>query len=56
MRPSQMPNAAGHSIGNANVVKANVLFEFLRGSVLPALMRKDSGTITHGSIPPGAQR
>jgi len=56
MRPSQMPNAAGHSIGNANVVKANVLFEFLRGSVLPALMRQDSGTITHGSIPPGAQR
>ena len=40
MRPSQMPNAAGHSIGNANVVKGNVLFEFLCGSVLPALMRK----------------
>jgi hypothetical protein len=40
MRPSQMPNAAGHSVGNANVVKADVLFEFLRQSVLPALMRK----------------
>jgi hypothetical protein len=30
VRPSQMPSASGHSIGNANVVKAEVLFEFLR--------------------------
>ena len=39
-RPSQMPNAAGHSLGNANVVKAGVLFDFLRESVLPTLIRK----------------
>jgi hypothetical protein len=29
-RPSQMPAAAGHAVGNANRVKADVLFEFLR--------------------------
>jgi len=29
-RPSQMPAAGGHSVGNANRVKADVLFEFLR--------------------------
>ena len=34
-RPSQMPLAAGHSLGNSNVVKANVLFDFLRDRVLP---------------------
>lgn len=33
-RPSQMPAASGHAIGNANVVKANVLFEFLRSQSL----------------------
>ena len=33
-RPSQMPGAAGHSVGNANRVKADVLFRFLRDSVL----------------------
>jgi hypothetical protein len=35
MRPSQMPNAKAHSIGNANVVKAQVLFDYLRDRVLP---------------------
>ena len=30
VRPSQMPNARAHAIGNSNVVKADVLFEFLR--------------------------
>jgi hypothetical protein len=35
MRPSQMPNATAHAIGNANVVKAQVLFEYLRDRVLP---------------------
>jgi len=34
-RPSQMPAAAGHSLGNANRVKADVLFDFLRDGVLP---------------------
>ena len=34
VRPSQMPNASGHSIGNSNVVKAEALFEFLKGHAL----------------------
>jgi len=34
-RPSQMPGANGHSMGNANVVKADALFEFLRTELLP---------------------
>ncbi len=37
-RPSQMPGASGHSIGNANRVKADVLFEFLRDGTLPGLL------------------
>ena len=37
-RPSQMPAASGHSLGNANRVKADVLFEFLRDHTLPALV------------------
>ena len=36
-RPSQMPGAFEHSAGNANVVKAAVLFGFLRDRVLPPL-------------------
>ena len=36
-RPSQMPLAAGHSLGNSNAVKADVLFTFLRDRVLPSL-------------------
>jgi hypothetical protein len=40
-RPSQMPYAAGHSIGNSNVVKTDVLFGFLRDCVLPKLIQKD---------------
>lgn len=38
LRPSQMPNAGGHSLGNANLVKASVLSEYLRESVLPPLL------------------
>ncbi len=38
VRPSQMPNASGHSIGNANAVKADVLFDFLRERVLPEIV------------------
>ena len=34
VRPSQMPNASGHAFGNANVVKADVLFTFLRDRLL----------------------
>jgi hypothetical protein len=37
MRPSQMPNASAHAIGNANVVKAEVLFEFVRNQVRPLI-------------------
>ena len=36
-RPSQMPAAAGHAIGNSNRVKADVLFRYLRDAVLPPL-------------------
>ncbi|OLE80609.1 MAG: hypothetical protein AUF76_14465 [Acidobacteria bacterium 13_1_20CM_2_65_9] len=43
VRPSQMPNATGHSIGNSNVVKADALFDFLRDRVLPHLTRAASG-------------
>jgi hypothetical protein len=34
LRPSQMPHASGHSLGNSNSVKAEVLFEYLRDHVL----------------------
>lgn len=37
-RPSQMPAASGHSLGNANLVKAQALFNFLRDRVLPPIM------------------
>ena len=37
VRPSQMPNASGHSLGNSNVVKADVLFEFVRDQVTPLI-------------------
>ena len=30
-RPSQMPEAKAHSLGNANLVKAQVLFTYIRG-------------------------
>jgi len=38
VRPSQMPGIKGHSIGNSNVVKAEVLFDYLR-KALDALPR-----------------
>ncbi|HUK32968.1 MAG TPA: hypothetical protein VLV86_03595 [Vicinamibacterales bacterium] len=37
VRPSQMPGIKGHSIGNSNVLKAEVLFDYLRDRVLPTL-------------------
>ena len=37
-RPSQVPAAGGHSIGNANVVKARALADFLEHHVLPPLV------------------
>jgi hypothetical protein len=36
-RPSQMPLARTHAIGNSNMTKAEILFQFLRDSVLPPL-------------------
>jgi hypothetical protein len=38
VRPSQMPNATAHSTGNSNLVKSDVLFQFLRDRVLPAAL------------------
>jgi GDSL-like Lipase/Acylhydrolase len=38
MRPSQMPNARAHAVGNANVVKADVLFGFLKAN--PRLLER----------------
>ncbi len=37
-RPSQVPGAASHSLGNANLVKAEALFQYLRDRVLPPLV------------------
>jgi lysophospholipase L1-like esterase len=39
-RFSDMPGAAGHSMGNANAVKADVLFRFLSAEVLPPLLSR----------------
>jgi hypothetical protein len=36
-RPSQMPFADGHSVGNSNLVKARALFAFLHDSVFPSI-------------------
>jgi hypothetical protein len=37
-RPSEMPAAGGHAVGNANQVKADVLFRYLSTRVLPPLV------------------
>lgn len=37
-RPSQMPAAADHAIGNSNDVKADALFRYLSDRVLPPLL------------------
>jgi hypothetical protein len=39
-----MPLASGHSLGNANAVKADVLFEYLRDHVLPRLLSDREGS------------
>jgi hypothetical protein len=41
-RPSQMPLATGHALGNTNALKADVLFQYLRDEVLT---RAPSGRI-----------
>jgi hypothetical protein len=43
-RPSQMPFARGHSIGNSNAVKADVLFAFLKTSSLIRLPPADGAS------------
>jgi lysophospholipase L1-like esterase len=45
-RPSQMPGAGNHSIGNANRVKADALFDFLQTRVLPLLLTEMPHTET----------
>jgi GDSL-like lipase/acylhydrolase family protein len=56
VRPSQMPDAGGHSFGNSNAVKADALFAFLRDALLPriadgraaAILRAASGPVSSG--------
>lgn len=43
VRPSQMPGAQGHALGNSNQVKAEVLFEYLRDRVLPEALPRSPG-------------
>ncbi len=38
--PSQMPGSSAHSFGNANVVKAEVIFNYLKDSLLTSLLDK----------------
>ena len=45
-RPSQMPGWEGHSFGNTNVVKADVLFSYLSERVLPARLAPPPQTRT----------
>ena len=52
VRPSQMPNARAHAIGNSNDVKAKVLFEYLRDRVLPPLVAPPPRGPTPPSAPP----
>jgi len=47
VRPSQMPLASGHALGNSNVVKADVLFAFLRDDLFPRMTEGRTGTILH---------
>lgn len=43
-RPSQMPGASAHAVGNANRVKADALFVFLQSQVLPGLLPAPTGS------------
>jgi hypothetical protein len=42
VRPSQMPGVTGHSLGNTNVIKAEVLFDFLRTQLQSTLPSRRS--------------
>jgi hypothetical protein len=50
LRPSQMPDASGHSLGNANLVKADVLFAFLRETVFPSHLLDRASSIVHAGV------
>ena len=56
VRPSQMPDAGGHAIGNANVVKADVLFAFLRDVLFPQIADGRAGAILRGASSDAARR
>ena len=47
-RPSQMPGWSGHSLGNTNVLKADVLFSYLQDHVLPAALPPQTRTSAAG--------
>ena len=56
VRPSQMPDAGGHAIGNANVVKAEALFAFLRDVLLPQTTDGRAGAILRSASSDSARR
>lgn len=47
-RPREMPGWSGHSFGNTNLVKSEVLFEYLRDRVLPAVLTQRKQTSAAG--------
>lgn len=47
-RPRQMPGWSGHAFGNTNVVKAEVLFSYLRDRVLPSALQPRTQTSAAG--------
>jgi GDSL-like Lipase/Acylhydrolase family len=55
VRPSQMPSAAGHALGNSNVVKTDVLFSFLRDELFPRTRAGRTAAILHRA-PPSPER
>jgi GDSL-like Lipase/Acylhydrolase family len=52
VRPSQMPQATDHSLGNANELKAETLFHFLRDAVLPARLGRPATARQTSPAPP----
>jgi hypothetical protein len=52
VRPSQMPDAGGHALGNANAVKADVLFAYLRDTVLPSHVSARAAAIVRSAPTP----
>jgi hypothetical protein len=54
-RPSQMPMAGGHSLGNSNSVKARALFNFLSQSVFPAIPALGAGDAAAFTTAPPAR-